>query len=102
MYSFIIGPIIICAKILMSGFGFYLYLKTQLRGSLLFSIGVLMLALTHLVSRYGRGIISAWMSGSAVPLSKFIGLLNMNGYVLMAIGFIQLALYLAQSGKSEP
>ena len=102
MYSFLLGPIILCAKILITGFGFYLYDKTQLRGSLLFSIGALMLALTHLVSLYGRGIVSAFMTGTSVQLSMFIGLLNMSGYVLMAIGFVQLALHLTQRGKSEP
>lgn len=101
MFSILISPIILCAKLLMTGFGFYLYEKTQLRGSLLFSIGVLLLALTQLLSLYGRGIVAAFMTGTAVQLSMFIGLLNMSGYALMAIGFVQLALYLVQRGKSE-
>ena len=94
-FQLLFGPIYLISKLIITYFAFYLFQRTRLRGSLLVAIGMLILSVSHLFSQY----ISKFMR-EVLPIGgeyfTLFGFLNVLGYILFTVGFVQLVLTLVQ------
>ncbi|MBI1422230.1 MAG: hypothetical protein GC149_02105 [Gammaproteobacteria bacterium] len=94
-FQFLFGPLYLISKIIITYFAFYLFQRTRLKGSLLLAVGMLILSFSQLFSQYLSRLMREVVPIGTEYFSLF-GFLNVLGYILFAIGFVQLAVTLTQ------
>lgn len=94
-YQFIFGPVYLLSKLVITYFGFYLYQRTRLKGSLLFAIGMLILFGSHLLSQYAFKLLQD-LFPLGVEVINVFSIVNMVGYILFTVGFIQMTIALTR------